>query len=49
MTRVYFGCVIFPKNFAGMYSARADGQPLAADTLAGIKKLIRRVVRAERR
>ena len=43
--REYRGVPIFPKNYAGMYSARVDvpggGMPLAADTLAGIKQLIR--------
>lgn len=41
----YRGVIIFPKNVHGMYSARVDvpggGQSLSADTLAGIKTLIR--------
>jgi hypothetical protein len=40
--REYRGVIIFPRNVHGMYSARtSDGQPLAADTLAGMKDLIR--------
>lgn len=45
MTRFYRGVVIFPKNVHGMYSARVDvpggGTRLAADTLKGMKQLIR--------
>lgn len=41
----YRGVVIWPKNRYGMYSARVDvpggGQQVAADTLAGIRELIR--------
>jgi hypothetical protein len=43
--REYQGVLIFPKNVHGMYSARVDvpggGQSLAADTLAGMRELIR--------
>ena len=46
--REYRGVLIFPKNYAGMYSARVDvpggGMPLAADTLAGMRQLIREVL-----
>jgi hypothetical protein len=46
--REYRGVVIWPKNVYGMYSARVDvpdgGQSVAADTLAGIKSLIREAV-----
>lgn len=45
MMREYMGVPIFPKNVYGMYSARVDvpggGKSLAADTLAGMKELIR--------
>jgi len=43
--REYRGVIIEPKNYCGMYSARVDvpggGQRVAADTLAGIKEMIR--------
>ena len=40
--RHYRGCIIWPKNVYGMYSAFVDGHgQVAADTLAGIKQLIR--------
>ena len=43
--REYRGVLIEPKNYVGMYSARVDvpggGKRVAADTLAGIKSLIR--------
>lgn len=45
MDRWYRGELISPKNYCGMYSAIVQvpggGQKLAADTLAGIKELIR--------
>jgi hypothetical protein len=45
MIREYRGTFIFPRNAYGMYSARVDvpggGMSLAADTLAGIRALIR--------
>jgi hypothetical protein len=45
MDRWYRGVLIHPKNYCGMYSARIDvpggGEQVAADTLAGIKELIR--------
>jgi hypothetical protein len=45
--REYRGVLIFPKNYQGMYSARVDvpggGMRVAADTLAGIKEVIRQV------
>lgn len=44
-TRWFRGELIFPKNRYGMYSARVDvpggGVSLAADTLIGMKDLIR--------
>ena len=39
--RHYRGCIIWPKNVYGMYSALCFGEQVAADTLAGIKELIR--------
>lgn len=43
--RMYRGVVIHEKNVYGMYSARVDvpggGARVAADTLAGIRELIR--------
>ena len=52
MVREYRGVLIFPKNVHGMYSARVDvpggGQRLAADTLAGIKELIRETLESAR-
>jgi hypothetical protein len=45
MMREYRGVVIHEKNVYGMYSARVDvpggGERVAADTLAGIKAMIR--------
>ena len=45
MTRNYRGVSIWPKNYAGMYSAIVDvpggGQSIAADTLDGMRELIR--------
>lgn len=47
MIREYRGVIIWPRNYAGMYSARVDtdyargGINLAADTLAGMRELIR--------
>ena len=45
MVRTYMSVLIFPKNVHGMYTARVDvpggGMPLAADTLAGMRELIR--------
>lgn len=50
--RWYRGVLIFPKNVFGMYSARVDvpggGQSLAADTLAGMKELIRETLKGAR-
>lgn len=52
MTRTYYGVIIWPKNVHGMYTARCDvpggGQRLAADTLDGIKELIRNTLGKER-
>lgn len=46
MIREYRGVIIWPRNYAGMYSARVDvpggGLQLAADTLAGMRELIRK-------
>lgn len=43
--REYRGVLIFPRNDYGMYSARVNvpggGKRLAADTLAGMRELIR--------
>lgn len=45
MMRFYRGVVIHERNVHGMYSARIDtadgGVRVAADTLAGIRELIR--------
>lgn len=45
-THWYRGVPIFPKNYAGMYSARVDvpggGKALAADTLQGMREFIRK-------
>lgn len=40
-TRWYCGEIIWPRNVYGMYSALVNQTRLAADTLAGIKSLIR--------
>ncbi len=40
-TRWYYGEIIWPKNVYGMFSAMVNQTPLAADTLDGIKSLIR--------
>jgi hypothetical protein len=40
--RWYRGQLIFPKNVYSMYSCNCNGVPLAADTLAGIKQLIKK-------
>jgi hypothetical protein len=49
----YRGVPIFPKNVHGMYSARVNvpggGRGLAADTLAGIKSLIKQEYERERK
>lgn len=44
LARLYRGVAIFPNTAPGYalrWSARHDGKPLAADTLQGIKRLIR--------
>lgn len=41
MIRWYYGVIIFPKNVWGMYMAFVDERQYAADTLAGMKRLIR--------
>ena len=41
LARFYRGVIIWPKNVYGMYSAIVRGENIAADTLAGIKSLIR--------
>lgn len=45
VSRMYRGVVIEPKNIYGMWTARVDvpggGKRLAADTLRGLKVLIR--------
>jgi len=45
--RVYMGEVIFPKNVHGFYSSRVECQPLAADTLEGMRSLIRQAKRSD--
>ena len=39
--RWYYGEIIYPRNVWGMYRAMVNQTNLAADTLAGIKRLIR--------
>lgn len=39
--RWYYGEIIWPRNVFGMWSAMVNQTNLAADTLAGIKSLIR--------
>lgn len=39
--RWYRGVIIHPKNVYGMHSAFVGGGQVAADTLAGMKELIR--------
>lgn len=39
--REYRGCVIWPKNVYGMYSANTGQGQVSADTLRGIKQAIR--------
>jgi hypothetical protein len=39
--RWYYGEIIYPRNVWGMYRAMVNQTDLAADTLAGIKSLIR--------
>lgn len=41
--RWYFGCIINPPNYCGMWTSYVGGRQYAADSLAGIKSLIRRV------
>jgi hypothetical protein len=49
--RTYKGVTIFPKNYCGMYSAivpvSGGGQSVAADTLTGMKELIRHYLNEE--
>lgn len=39
--RWYYGEIIYPRNVWGMYRAMVNQTNLAADTLTGIKRLIR--------
>lgn len=43
-TRTYHGANIYPPNFAGMWTSYVGDRFYAADTLDGIKRIIRRVV-----
>lgn len=43
--RTYRGVTIFPKNVYGMYSAVVRCTPLAADTLKGMRRLIRETLK----
>lgn len=41
MIHWYKDIPIFGRNVYGMYSARVNGRSVSADTLSGIKRLIR--------